>query len=392
MAVRRRSRGRVLVVGSGISGLTAARRCADDGYEVDVIDKRNHIGGNCYDFTEPTTNIRVSKYGAHIFHTNKKRVWKFATKYGEWRRWEHRVIAETTGGLHVPVPVNITTMCAVGETHIATKEEAEEWMRSQLLHDFPTPRNSEELCLARFGAPLYDSLFKTYTVKQWGKFPSELSPEVCGRIPVRYNWDPRYFSCKYQALPADGYTAWMTNIASSPLIRIHLSTDYFDDKGNVATQFSPRGYNFTIYTGPVDTFFAGRHGLPALEYRSLRFTSEIHRGAQGFVLPNAVVNYCTHRVPFTRSVEYKQFLNQPSKDSIVVHETSQEGGEPFYPVLTPRNLALFHQYKELSDEQAQANRTYFVGRLATFKYLNMDAAMDASLLLCDTLGVAREDP
>jgi UDP-galactopyranose mutase len=362
----------ILIIGAGISGAVLAERYATIGKKVLIIEKRNHIAGNCYDYVDEN-GILVSKYGAHLFHTNDESVWEYVIKFSEWYPWEHKVIARV-GDKTVPIPVNITTVNELFGTSITNEEEMKTWLEE---HRSPIaqPSNGEEAVLSRVGPILYEKMFKHYTKKQWDKYPAELDASVLERIPVRTNFDDRYFSDTYQVLPRGGYTQLFENILDHPNIEVLLETDYFD----VKDQYS--NYEKLFYTGPVDRFFEFKHSLlEKLEYRSINFVSETVDAE--FFQENSVVNYPGTEVDFTRIIEYKHFGNQKSDKTTIVKEFTVDEGEPYYPVPNPRNQEIYARYKAEAD---QLTDIYFVGRLANYKYFNMDQAFKNALDLFDQL-------
>ena len=357
----------ILIVGAGLSGCTLAEQFAKRGYNVTIIEKRDHIAGNCYDYRDDT-GILMNKYGAHLFHTNSVRVRDYVNQFTEWVPWKHTVIGRI-GDTHFPIPVNINTVNTLCHTDIHTEADMRSWLAA---HVVPTkePRNSEEVALSRVGPELYDLIFKEYTFKQWAKYPAELDPSVLERIPVRTNHDPYYFSDEFQALPKDGYTAFVANMIAHPNITVQLNTDY--------SHAMRSSYDYVFFTGPIDQYYAAV-GLPKLEYRSIRF--EIEQLPVDQFQPNSVVNYPSPAEPFTRIVEYKHFLKQdvPGKTTIVREYTTSEG-DPYYPVPTKANQAAYAKYQSLA---ANEKNVYFVGRLANYKYYNMDAAILAALEVAD---------
>lgn len=362
----------ILIIGAGISGAVLAERYASIGKKVLIIEKRNHIAGNCYDYIDKN-GILVSKYGAHLFHTNDETVWEYVNKFSEWYPWEHKVIARV-GDKTVPIPVNITTVNKLFGTIITNEEEMKIWLKE---HRSPIakPSNGEEAVLSRVGPILYEKMFKHYTKKQWDKYPAELDASVLERIPVRTNYDDRYFSDTNQALPKGGYTQLFENILDHPNIEVLLETDYFDVKDQYTN------YEKLFYTGPVDRFFEFRHSLlEKLEYRSINFVSETIDAE--FFQENSVVNYPGTEVDFTRIIEYKHFGNQKSGKTTIVKEFTVDEGEPYYPVPNPRNQEIYARYKAEAD---QLTDVYFVGRLANYKYFNMDQAFKNALDLFDQL-------
>lgn len=362
----------ILIIGAGISGAVLAERYASIGKKVLIIEKRNHIAGNCYDYIDQN-GILVSKYGAHLFHTNEESVWKYVNQFSDWYPWEHKVIAKVDDKM-VPIPVNITTVNTLFNTAIKSENEMESWLNENRI-PIEAPANGEEAVLNRVGPDLYEKMFKHYTKKQWDKYPAELDASVLDRIPVRNNYDDRYFSDVYQALPVGGYTQLFENILKHPNIEILLETDYFDVKDNYS------GYEKLFYTGPVDRFFDFKHSLTEkLEYRSINFVSETVD--QEFFQENSVVNYPGTEVDFTRIIEYKHFGNQKSDVTTVVREFTVDEGEPYYPVPNPRNQEIYAKYKI---EAEKLTDVHFVGRLANYKYFNMDQAFKNALDLFDRL-------
>ena len=355
----------ILIVGAGLSGAVIAERFADhSNLKVLVIDKRNHIGGNCYDFIDEN-GILMNKYGAHLFHTNYDDVWEYIQKFTEWQRWDHKVLGYVEGKL-INIPVNINTVNALCGTNIKDEQGMNEWLETvQTKYDKIT--NSEEIAKSRVGEELYKKIFRNYTFKQWNKYPEELESTVLSRIPIRNNHDERYFDDKYQALPKYGYTNFIKNILSHPNITIQTNIDYFEIKNNV-------DFNTLIFTGPIDSYF-DKSGLEKLEYRSIEFIEERYKN-MNFYQTNSVVNYPELNIPFTRIVEYKHFLNQKSPHTTIVKEITKDSGEPYYPVPNKKNLSLYEKYKELANLE---KNVHFIGRLASYKYFNMDQAIKNSL-------------
>ena len=348
------------IVGAGLSGSTIARLAAEDGKKVLVIEKRDHLAGNTFDEIDPMTGIRVSRYGAHIFHTNDQEVWDFVNRFGSWTPWYHRVIAECDGKL-VPVPANIETVNTLLDLNLQNEQEMDSWLSSERV-TYDTPSNSEEVALSRVGPTLYEKLFKHYTFKQWAKYPSELEPSVLERIPVRTSFDARYFSDRFQALPTNGYISIVESMLDHPNIAIKLNCPW--------TPELPIVWKQLVFTGPIDMYFKDK-GLAPLEYRSIEFKKE-HHVTSGFYQKNSVVNYSDPTNEYTRCVEYKHFLNQKNPWTVTVKEKTTDVGEPYYPVPTEANRALYQKYKELADK---AEGVHFVGRLASYKYFNMDQAI-----------------
>ncbi len=362
----------ILIIGAGISGAVLAERYASIGKKVLILEKRNHIGGNCFDFVDDN-GILVSKYGAHLFHTQEEDVWKYVNRFGDWYDWEHKVIAKVDGQL-VPIPVNITTVNKIFDLDLSTQQEMKDWLEKNR-SAIEDPQNGKEAVLDKVGPVLYEKMFRHYTKKQWDKFPEELDASVLNRIPVRTNFDDRYFSDKYQALPKGGYTKIFENILSHPNIHVELNTDYFDVKDKI------NGYEKLFYTGPIDRFFEFKYSLEEkLEYRSINFVSETVD--KDFYQENSVVNYPGMEVDFTRIIEYKHFGDQKADKTTIVKEYTVDTGEPYYPVPNEKNRAIYNKYKEEAEALVDI---YFVGRLANYKYFNMDQAFKNALDLFKSL-------
>ena len=365
-----------LIVGCGLSGCVMAERLANVSNKKSlIIDKRDHIGGNCYDYIDKDTNILMNKYGAHLFHTKDKDVWEYINKFDEWERWEHKVLSLVKKKF-VSMPVNITTINELLNETLENESDVNDWLlKNQEKYD--EIKNSEEMACSRIGRELFNLLVKDYTIKQWNKEPKDLKPEVLARIPIRNNFDTRYFNDKYQALPKYGYTHFFEKLIDNPLINVKLNTDFFDFKNS--EEFSKlMNPNFKIiYTGPIDHYF-GNYNYPKLEYRSIDFKIEKIKN-MNYYQPNSVVNYPELNVDFTRIVEYKHFLNQESKDTVIVYETTNDNGDPYYPVLNDKNLELYKEYQKLA-LQEEAKGVYFLGRLANYKYFNMDQAIKNAII------------
>jgi len=363
---------KILIVGAGLSGCTLAEQFAARGHTVTIIEKRDHIGGNCYDYRDEN-GILMNRYGAHLFHTNSARVRAYVCRFAEWIPWKHKVIGRIKD-VHFPIPVNIDTVNILCGANIHNEAEMKAWLsQGQDVSGQQQPANSEEVGIQRVGRELYEKIFKAYTFKQWAKWPAELDASVLERIPVRTNHDPYYFSDEFQALPRDGYTAFIANMIRDPRITVHLGQEYNHDMR--------ADYDYVFYTGPIDQYYASA-GFPPLEYRSIRFEIE-HLDVDEFQ-PNSVVNYPSAYEPFTRIVEYKHFLNQkvsPGKTTIVREYTTAEG-DPYYPVPTKATQEVFRKYQQLA-EADEASGVFFVGRLANYKYYNMDAAILAALEMAD---------
>lgn len=360
----------IIIVGCGLSGISMAEQFSRlQNKKILIIDKRDHIGGNCYDYYDEKTNILMNKYGAHLFHTNDEEVFEYINQYGNWCHWEHKVLG-LIDDKHLPIPVNITTVNEIFNFDIKNKEEMDEWL-SENQTKYENITNGEEMAKSRVGEVLYKKIFKDYTYKQWKKYPDELAPEVLARIPVRNSFDDRYFSDKYQVLPEKGYTAFFESILNKHKhnIDVKLNFDFFDIKDEIKKD------QIIIYTGPIDAYFADK-GLPKLEYRSIDFHIERKMNTD-FYQPYSVVNYPNADTPYTRCVEYKHFLNQKSDHTVYVKETTTDTGEPYYPVLNDKNKELYKKYQTMAEEEGK--NIHFLGRLASYKYFNMDQAIKNSL-------------
>ena len=366
----------LVVVGSGLFGLTVAERCANElGLHVLVIERRPHIGGNAYSEIEPETGIEVHKYGAHLFHTSNERVWEYVNRFTSFTGYQHRVFGQYQGQVYsLPMNLNLINVF-FGKSH--TPEEARELIAKQSSEiDTAEAKNLEEKAISLIGRPLYEAFIKGYTAKQWQTDPKELSPDIITRLPVRYNFDNRYFSDTYEGLPTNGYTAWLERMADHPKIEVRLDTDFFD----VADQF--RGEVPIVYTGPVDEYFGNREGR--LSWRTVDLEREVVEvdDFQG----TSVVNYNDEDVPYTRILEFKHFHPErtylPGK-SVIVHEYSrfaEESDEPYYPINTAEDRAKLLKYRELAKAEPMV---LFGGRLGTYKYLDMHMAIGSALSMFD---------
>ena len=350
------------VVGAGFAGAVLAERLAHGmGKRVLIIDKRDHVAGNTFDYHD-AAGILVHKYGPHIFHTNSNEVVQYLSKFTSWRDYEHRVLASVDGKL-LPIPINLDTINKLYDLNLdAVGMQAFLAARSETA---ATIRTSEEICVSRIGRELYEKFFRNYTRKQWGLDPSELDASVAGRIPVRFDRDDRYFTDTFQAMPLDGFTRMFARMLDSPNITIRTGLNYAD----VAKSYPTAR---TIFTGPVDEYFDYRFGpLPyrSLEFKHQTFDRELYQ-------PAAVINYPNDH-PYTRITEFKYLTGQVAPKTSVVFEYPQAEGDPYYPIPRPENAALYARYKELADRQSDV---HFVGRLATYKYYNMDQVVAQALV------------
>jgi UDP-galactopyranose mutase len=356
-----------LIVGAGFAGSVLAERLASQlGKRVLVCDKRPHIGGNAYDHFDDA-GVLVHKYGPHIFHTAAPRVFKYLSQFTKWRSYEHRVIASVRGML-VPFPINVDTINKLYGKDLST-EEVEQFFKERA-EPIGHPRTSEEAVVGKIGRELYELFFKNYTRKQWGLDPSELDASVAARVPARTNHDDRYFTDEFQAMPLHGYTRLFENMLDHENIFVLLNTDYRDIVDEVQ-------FREMIYTGPIDAYFDYRYGK--LPYRSLDFKFETHD--RPVFQPGAVVNYPNEHA-YTRITEFKYLTGQAHPKTSIVYEFPCEGGDPYYPVPRPENAELYRRYKALADALPGVR---FVGRLATYKYYNMDQVVGQALAVFDQI-------
>ncbi len=332
------------------------------GKRVLVIDKRNHIGGNAYDHYNDD-GILVHRYGPHIFHTNSKEVFDYLGQFTAWRPYEHRVQASVDGQL-VPMPINLDTVNKLFGLNL-TAFEVEDFFAQQA-EPVAEIRTSEDVVVSKVGRYLYDKFFKNYTRKQWGLDPSELDKSVTSRVPTRTNRDDRYFTDTYQAMPLHGFTRMFENMLAHPGIKVMLNTDYREIAKTIP-------YDQMIFTGPIDEYFNYCYGK--LPYRSLHFEHKTLNQEQA--LPAAVVNFPNEH-PYTRVTEFKWLTGQQHEKTSVVYEHPRAEGDPYYPIPQPENAALYNQYKKLAD---QTPNVHFVGRLATYRYYNMDQVVAQALSL-----------
>jgi len=356
-----------LVVGAGFAGAVCARQLADAGKTVLLIDRRPHMGGNAYDCKDEQ-GVLIHPYGPHIFHTNSKKVFEYLSRFTHWRFYEHRVLA-VVDGKHYPLPINRTTINRLYGLDL--DEKGVETYLEKVRQPRDTIRTSEDVVLSSVGPDLCDKFFRGYTRKQWGMDLSDLSAGVAARIPTRTNDDDRYFGDSFQFMPAEGYTAMFERMLAHPNITLQTSTSLDD----VRTQVQ---WGYMVFTGPIDAFFGYRFGK--LPYRSLRFEHE-HLADQQQVQKVGTVNY-PNDYDYTRITEFKHLTGQECKGTSIVREYPQAEGDPYYPVPRPDNEALFKRYRELADK---TDGVTFVGRLAEYRYYNMDQVVGAALMTAERL-------
>jgi UDP-galactopyranose mutase len=349
-----------LVVGAGFAGSIVAERLASQlGHRVLVIDRRDHVGGNAFDYLDEY-GVLVHRYGPHIFHTNAEKVVEYLSNFTEWLDYEHRVVAEVDGKL-VPIPINRTTINELYGLNLQTDEEVEAFY-AERAEQIEYIRNSEDVVVAKVGRDLYEKFFRGYTRKQWERDPSELHASVCARIPTRTNTDDRYFNDAFQKMPAEGYTAMFEAMLDHPNIEVRTSTDFDDVRDSVE-------YGHLVYTGPIDGYFDHCYGK--LPYRSLAFELRHEETPDGgLVYPTGTVNFPSGDVPYTRITEYRHLNRQLTHPYSTLHvEYPRSEGDPYYPIPNDETRALYRRYETLAAEQPGVT---FVGRLARYQYLNMD--------------------
>jgi len=350
-----------LIVGAGFAGSVLAERLTNgSNKKVLICDQRPHIGGNAYDHFNDD-GILIHKYGPHIFHTNSKDVFDYLSRFTEWREYQHRVLANVDGML-VPMPINLDTINKLYGLKL-TAFEVEEFF-AKVAEPVEHIKTSEDVVVAKVGRELYEKFFRNYTRKQWDLDPSELDASVTARVPTRTNRDDRYFTDTFQAMPKYGYTRMFEKMLDNPNIKIMLNCDYREIMEHIP-------FREMIYTGPIDSFFNYRFGK--LPYRSLEFKHETHDAEQFQTAP--VINYPNEQA-YTRVTEFKYLTGQEHKKTSIVYEYPQAEGDPYYPIPRAENAEIYAKYKALADARSDV---HFVGRLATYKYYNMDQIVAQAL-------------
>lgn len=358
-----------LIVGAGFAGSVMAERITSQlNKKVLIVEKRNHIAGNAYDEYD-AHGILVHRYGPHIFHTNSKEVFDYLSQFTEWIPYEHKVLAKIGNNLY-PIPINRITINKLYNLNLTTDKEVEEFYEKVRERRYPIT-NSEDIIVNQVGYDLFEKFFKHYTKKQWNLEAKELSPAVCGRIPVRTNDDCRYFTDKYQFMPKDGYTKMFDRMLNHKNIEVVLNTDY----KNILDSAK---FDKMIYTGPIDYFFDYKFGK--LPYRSIRF--EFKNIKKEIVQETAVYNFVEASTDFSRVCEYKHFNKQNSITTSLSYEYFQDEGEPFYPIPTEESRVQCNLYKK---ETEQLKNVLFCGRLAEYQYYNMDQVVMKTLKLFNKL-------
>ncbi|WP_444914143.1 UDP-galactopyranose mutase [Microbulbifer sp. TRSA007] len=355
----------IAIVGAGFSGAVIGRELAEAGYNVEIFESRSHIAGNCHTERDSETGVMVHKYGPHIFHTANEEVWSYINKYTEMVPYKNRVKAVYDGDVY-SLPINLHTINQFFGKTLSPKE-AKTWIESKADLSIEAPETFEEQALRFVGKELYEAFFKGYTQKQWGLHPSELPASILKRLPVRFNYDDNYFNHPYQGMPKNGYTEIVAKILDHKNIKVHLETSFSPE--------ARKNYRHTFWSGPLDAFFNYQHGR--LGYRTLDFKRSVEEGdAQG----NAVINYTEEKVPFTRITEHKHFAPWEEHDkSVIYHEYSrlcEEGDIPYYPIRLAGEIEMLKTYE---DSAATIQDVTFVGRLGTYRYLDMDVTIAEAL-------------
>ena len=371
----------IVVVGSGLFGLTVAERCANElGLSVLILERRPHIGGNAYSETDPRTGIEVHKYGAHLFHTSNERVWSYVNRFTSFTPYVHHVYTNHDGVVY-PMPINLATInqffsaaYSPDEARALIAQQAGELAGKD-------PENLNDKGISLIGRPLYEAFIKEYTGKQWQTDPKDLPASIISRLPVRYTYDNRYFNDTYEGLPVDGYTAWLEKMADSPMIDVHLSTDFFDTSQPYHRD-ALRGRVPVVYTGPVDRYFDYSQG--ALSWRTIDL--EIEYPQTGDFQGTSVMNYPDADVAYTRIIEPRHFhpeRDYPRDRTVIMKEYSRfagEGDDPYYPVNAPQDREMLLVYRDLV---GQEEGVFFGGRLGTYQYLDMHMAIGSALSIVD---------
>ncbi len=363
---------RILIIGAGLSGATLAERFAQRGDDLLVLDKRPHLAGNCFDHLDQETGIRVSNYGAHLFHTNSQEVWDYLQKFSKWQTYEHQVLVKV-GKKLINLPINLNSINQFFGLKLKNAEEMKKLLAKKTAK-IKEVKSSEDYVLSQVGQELYEAIFQNYSLKQWALDPSELEASVIKRNPLRFDQDNRYFTDRYQALPDGGFETLVAKMLNHPKIELQLGTDFLEFRQkNDLSQFDK-----IFYTGAIDQYFDYVYGH--LEYRSLDFHFEKHD--QEFYQSNSAINYPALDYPFTRIIEYKYFYPpvKPSKQTIISKEYPTWDGEPYYPVPRARNHEILKKYQKEA-KKLEKEGIYFLGRLGSYRYINMDQAVAEALAL-----------
>ncbi|OXN00033.1 UDP-galactopyranose mutase [Bifidobacterium vansinderenii] len=370
----------LVIVGAGLFGLTIAQQAAEHaGVRVLIIDVRDHIGGNAYSYFDKETGIEIHKYGAHLFHTSNRRVWEYVNRFTEFTDYVHRVYATHDGEVY-PLPINLGTINQFFHAHYTPAEARELVERQAGEHAHGIARNLDEQGKKLIGQPLYEAFIKNYTAKQWQTDPAELPASIIRRLPVRFNYDNRYFKDTWEGLPKNGYTAWFERMIADPRIEVKLGVDFFDESQPLNRRTLAEAGVPVVYTGPIDRYFD--YELGELKWRTVDFKERRYDEDDHFGCP--VMNYSDADVPYTRAIEFKNFNPERAESyapgkTVVWEEYSRfarRGDEPYYPINTAEDKSIYDQYR--TKAQLEPN-TVFGGRLGTYQYYDMHQVIDTAL-------------
>jgi UDP-galactopyranose mutase len=368
----------LVVVGSGLYGLTVAERVASElGRRVLVLERRSHLGGNAWSETDPTTGIEVHRYGAHLFHTSNTRVWDYVNRFTSFTGYQHRVFSVFKGQVY-PMPINLGTICGYFGRHLSPSQARELVAEQAAEVTSGEAANLEEKAISLIGRPLYEAFVRGYTAKQWQTDPTELSAEIITRLPVRYTFDNRYFADRYEGLPVDGYAAFLRRMADHPNMEIVLNTDFFEVRDELCPEVP------VVYTGPLDRYFGYSEGR--LGWRTLDFESEVLN--IGDFQGTPVMNYADEDVPWTRIHEFRHFHPErayPDDATLIVREysrTAEPADEPYYPINATTDRDRLQAYRARARCEPGV---HFGGRLGTYQYLDMHMAIASALSAFDNI-------
>lgn len=361
---------KILVGGAGFSGAIIARELAEQGYHIDVYEPRDHVAGNCYTERDPDTGIMLHKHGPHIFHTDNEEAWNYINQYGEFKPYICRVKSNTGDAIY-GLPINLHTINQFFNKTF-NPSEAEEFIKQQADDSIDEPISFEEQALKFLGKDLYETFFKGYPIKQWGIHPKELPASILKRLPIRFNYDDNYFNHRFQGIPEEGYTPIVEKILDHPNINVTL--------GRAISKEDLKDYHHCFFSGPLDAWY--NHSLGRLGYRTLKFEKTIHKGDyQGC----AVMAYPSEDIPFTRVTEHKHFTpHEKYDDTVIFHEYSsycQLGETPYYPIRLVNDKKMLQDYVDIASKETNVS---FVGRLGTYRYLDMDVTIAEALEISKT--------
>ncbi|HEX4922918.1 MAG TPA: UDP-galactopyranose mutase [Bdellovibrionales bacterium] len=362
----------IAIVGAGFAGAVLARELAETGdYTIDVIESRDHVAGNCHTYRDSETGVMIHQYGPHIFQTSRDDVWNYVNRFGKFGPYTNRVKAHTKRGVY-SLPINLLTINQFfGKSF--NPRQAREFVEGLGDQSITEPKSFEDQALKFLGHDLYQNFFYGYTKKQWGVEPSELPASILKRLPVRFNYDDNYYVCKFQGIPLEGYTSIVEKILDHASIRVTLNTKFEASQG--------RDYAHVFFSGPIDSYFG--YELGRLQYRSLMFERHV---AEGDYQGNPVINYCEQEVPYTRITEHKHFTPwEEHEKTVVFKEYSKlaEGDDPlYYPLRLEGDKTLLQRYVELARSTPKVT---FIGRMGTYRYLDMHVVIGESLDLAKRL-------